>query len=108
MFLKALCLVKKVNRGTSLVVQWLRLCASTAGGTGLIPGQETKTLHAVWCDPPNHNKIKIKRLTGNSLVVQQLRLCAFAAEGTGSILVGELRSHRPYGTAKKRKKKLVN
>ena len=24
---------------TSLVVQWLRLCASTAGGEGLIPGQ---------------------------------------------------------------------
>ena len=104
MFLKALCLVKKIHRGTSLVAQWLRLRASTAGGTGLIPGQETKTLHAVWCDPPKHNKIKIKRLIGNSLVVQQLRLCAFAAEGTGSILVGELRSHRPYGTAKKEKK----
>ena len=30
------------NPGTSLVVQWLRLCASTAGGTGSIPGQGTK------------------------------------------------------------------
>ena len=26
--------------GTSLAVQWLRLCASTAGGTGPIPGWE--------------------------------------------------------------------
>ena len=25
--------------GASLAVQWLRLCASTAGGAGLIPGQ---------------------------------------------------------------------
>ena len=32
--------------GTSLEVQWLRLHASTAGGTGLIPGQGTKTPHA--------------------------------------------------------------
>ena len=30
---------------TSLVVQWLRLCTSTAGGEGLIPGQGTKIPH---------------------------------------------------------------
>ena len=29
-------------------VQWLGLCASTAGGVGSIPGQETKIPHAVW------------------------------------------------------------
>ena len=29
--------------GTSLVVQWLRLCASKAGGPGSIPGQGTKS-----------------------------------------------------------------
>ena len=29
--------------GTSLVAQWLRLCASTAGGTDLIPGQGTRS-----------------------------------------------------------------
>ena len=28
--------------GTSLVVQWLGLCASTVGGLGLIPGEGTK------------------------------------------------------------------
>ena len=31
--------------GTSLVVQWLRLHASNAGGTGLIPGQGSKIPH---------------------------------------------------------------
>ena len=31
--------------GTSLVVQWLRLRASTAGGSGWIPGQGAKISH---------------------------------------------------------------
>ena len=30
-------------RGTSLVVQWLRLHAPNAGGPGLIPGQGTRS-----------------------------------------------------------------
>ena len=33
---------------TSLPVQWLRLWASTAGGTGSIPGWGTKIPHATW------------------------------------------------------------
>ena len=36
------------NKRTSLAVQWLRLCASTAEGAGLIPGQGSKILHAAW------------------------------------------------------------
>ena len=35
--------------GTSLAVQWLRLCASTAGATGLILGRGTKIPHATRC-----------------------------------------------------------
>ena len=35
--------------GTFLVVQWLRLCASTARGMGSIPGHRTKILHATRC-----------------------------------------------------------
>ena len=35
---------------TSLAVQWLKLCASTAGGTGSIPGRGTKIAHATWRD----------------------------------------------------------
>ena len=31
-------LIQKVIAGTSPVVQWLRLCTSTAGGAGSIPG----------------------------------------------------------------------
>ena len=30
------------NKGTSLAVQWLRLCTSTAGDVSLIPGGGTK------------------------------------------------------------------
>ena len=33
--------------GTSLEVQWLRVCTSNAGGMGLIPGQGTKIPHVV-------------------------------------------------------------
>ena len=40
---------KETKRGTFLAVQWLRLCTSTAGVTGLIPGQGTKIPHAVQC-----------------------------------------------------------
>ena len=34
------------SQGTSLSVQWLRLCASNAGGAGSIPGRGTKIPHA--------------------------------------------------------------
>ena len=36
---------KEAWNGTFLVVQWLRLCAAKAGGTGLIPGGGTKIPH---------------------------------------------------------------
>ena len=39
-------------RGTSLVVQWLRLYASNAGGTGLILDWGTRNSHAIRCTPP--------------------------------------------------------
>ena len=39
----------KGTQGTFLVVQWLRLGAFNAGGTGLIPGLGTKILHDTWC-----------------------------------------------------------
>ena len=40
---------KKGEVGTSLVVQWLRLCAFNEEGTVSIPGQGIKILHAVLC-----------------------------------------------------------
>ena len=43
------CSLKKTKVGTSMVIQRLRLCTSSAGGSGSIPGQETKILHSVQC-----------------------------------------------------------
>ena len=42
--------MNKSNEWMPLVVQWLRLPASMAGGAGLISGRGTKILHAVTCD----------------------------------------------------------
>ena len=51
--------------GTSLVVKWLRLCASNAGDAGSIPGQGTKIPYATYQGQKiNENifkKIKIKK-----------------------------------------------
>ena len=45
------------GRRTSLVVWWLRLCASTAGGVGSIPGPGAKILRA-----SRHNQKKKKKI----------------------------------------------
>ncbi|XP_033257416.1 uncharacterized protein C19orf44 homolog isoform X2 [Orcinus orca] len=42
--------------GTSLAVQWLRLCASNAGGVGSIPGWGTKIPHAARCGQEKERK----------------------------------------------------
>ena len=44
---------QKTKNRASLVVQWLRLCASIARGTGSIPGQGTKIPYAAWCGQKN-------------------------------------------------------
>ena len=47
---------KLKNEANSLAVQWLGLCSSISGGTGLIPGQE------MWDPPPTcHSTTKKKR-----------------------------------------------
>ena len=49
--------------GTSLVVQWLGLCAPTAGGTGWIPGWGTRISHATWHSQKKmFNKIKFNKI----------------------------------------------
>ena len=45
-----LLFIKKASWRTSLVVQWLRLSAASAGGEGQTPGRETKVPPAAWCD----------------------------------------------------------
>ena len=54
----------------SLVGQWLRLCASNAGGVGSIPGWGTKIPHVTECCPPPPRKrytvIQVYALTRNA------------------------------------------
>ena len=38
--------IKRAGKGTSLAVQWLRLCPSNTGGASWILGLGTKILHA--------------------------------------------------------------
>ena len=40
----------KCSGETSLVVQWLWLCASTSWGLDSTPGQGSNILHTMWCD----------------------------------------------------------
>ena len=47
-----------VEAVTSLVVLGLRLCTSTAGGLGSIPGQGTKIPPAELVQSKNKNKLK--------------------------------------------------
>ena len=48
--------MRKPTRGASLVIQWLRLGTSKAGGSGSNPGQGTKIPHASW--PKNKTQEK--------------------------------------------------
>ena len=60
--------LRNASGGTSPVGQWLRVCTSATGGTGPIPGQETKILHAV-----QHSKKKKKRKKEMTLVQRRQR-----------------------------------
>ena len=52
--------VFKIGVRISLVVRWLGLLVSTAGGAGLIPGWGIKTLHAT----QHHQKINRSQYAG--------------------------------------------
>ena len=58
---------------TSLVVEWLRLCPSTAGGMGLVPGRGTKILHATWCSQKKKKKKKII-FSMNTLCILKMKM----------------------------------
>ena len=53
---------RKWEEGTSLVVQWLRFCTSTAGVVGSIPGWETKVPQATWQDKNKQIDKKQKKM----------------------------------------------
>ena len=65
------CTFKSLGHGTSLVVQWLRLCTSNARGSGLIPRQGTRSQMLQQMNPyatskpgiTKYIKINIKILT---------------------------------------------
>ena len=48
---------RMLSQGTSLVVQWLRRCAPSAGGVGSIPGQGAEIPHSTKCG----RKVKKKK-----------------------------------------------
>ena len=52
------------------MVQWLKLCTSTAGGMGSIPGQGTKIPHTVRCGQKKKKRnFRAKRYVHLKLVV---------------------------------------
>ena len=53
----------RATGGTSLVVQWLRLCAPNAGGPGSVLGQGTKISHAE-CLGQKQTRHELLLLTG--------------------------------------------
>ena len=70
--------LKNENYGTVLVVQWLRLHPSTAGGMDNIHGWGTKVLHAMW-DSQNVKKRERERDRErenykNNIVIKKLQM----------------------------------
>ena len=51
---------------TSLVVQWLKLCAE---GTGWLPGQGTKILYTAWCGKKKKKRKKKRKILNNQQTV---------------------------------------
>ena len=90
--------------GTSLVVQWLRLCASDAGGTGSIPGRGTKIPHAVQhgspAAPPNEEETEhreVRKLAEGSQSVAESEdrspCCQERWSSPDPVLCGEFGQH---------------
>lgn len=64
-------------KGDFPMVQWSRCCASTAGGTGLIPSQGIKIPYASWLNP---NKKQTKPINMQGAQKRELGWrCAFAS-----------------------------
>ena len=57
--------------------------------------------------PASYSTQSRNKYLGNSLAVQGLGLCAFTAVARVQSLVGELKSRKPRGTAKKTKNKIT-
>ena len=66
------CCFSKEVHGTSLAVQWLRLCASGPGGAGSLPGLGTKILQDAWQKKRKKEK-EFLELNKNKNVTYQLK-----------------------------------
>ena len=85
----ALFPIKNTFWGNSLAVQWLGLHASTAGGTGSIPGQGTKIPHATWGMAKKEKKKYYWLFTENLLCANHNLIISFHTWSTSphSILI---------------------
>ena len=78
----------QAEAGTSLVVQWLGLCVSTAGGTGSIPGRGTKIPHALRHGPKKKKKKKsVLHLEASWTNANTLRALSATLSTTQSVLL---------------------
>ena len=83
-------IVEKSPMGTSLAVQWLRLHASTAGGTGLISGLGTEIPHAEWSGQnkqTNRMKLKKKIKNKNHLWLSSAHRFKFLPSDSGLLVI---------------------
>ena len=65
-------MIPKLIMGTSLAVQWLGICTSTAGGERSIPGQGTKIPQAMHCGDQYNNNATLIRANSKYYVCQAL------------------------------------
>ena len=61
--------------GTSLVVQWLNLCVSTAGGVSSMPSGGTKISHAAWPKRKRANPFSVSNLMTIEVVSFRKKHC---------------------------------
>ena len=57
----------------SLVIQWLGIHTSTAGGRGLTPGWGTKILHIVWLKANKQTKLSCKDILFFLVIIKLLQ-----------------------------------
>ena len=88
----------KCRQGTSLVVQWVRLCTSKSWGAGSFPHQGTKIPHAMQCGQKIKFQLKKKKENESmdmDLTVRRAAISAQLLSFTPAESSSERRSHFP-------------